>query len=67
LSARLDTTVEQIRRNYTTTVSQLRCPYHHKDAWVDIESEEFNASHIDVVACCQEFEQRVRKLLIEPV
>ena len=67
LSARLDTTVEQIRRNYATTVSLMRCPYHHKDAWVDVEGEESKAIHIEVVTCCQEFEQRVRKLLIEPV
>ena len=67
LSARLDTTAEQIRRNYTTTVSQLRCPYHHKDAWVEIAAEEADACHVDIVTCCAEFEQRVRELLIAPV
>jgi hypothetical protein len=66
LSARLDTTAEQIRRNYATTVSQLRCPYHHKNAWVEVETEESNACHVDIVTCCQEFEQRVRKLLVDP-
>jgi hypothetical protein len=66
LSARRDIAVEEIRRKYAATVSQLRCPYHHKNAWVDIVSEEANASHIDVVTCCQEFEQRVRKLLTDP-
>ena len=67
LSARLDTTAEQIKLNYATTVSQMRCPYHHKNAWVDVEGGTFDASHIDIVTCCEEFEQRVRKLLIDPV
>jgi hypothetical protein len=67
LGARVDTTVEQIRRNYTTTVSQMRCPYHHKNAWVDVEDETFDASDIDIVTCCGEFEQRVRKSLMDPV
>jgi hypothetical protein len=66
LTARLDTTAEQIKRNYTTTVSQMRCPYHHKSAWVEVEDEELNACQVDIVTCCQEFEQRVRKLLINP-
>ncbi len=65
LRARFDTTVEQIRRNYTTTVSQMRCPYHHQDAWVEIEDEEPNTFHIDIVTCCEEFEQRVRKSLLD--
>ena len=67
MSARLDTTPEQIRRNYTTTVSQMRYPYHHKNAWVDVEGEEFDTSDIDIVTCCEEFKQRVRKSLIDPV
>jgi hypothetical protein len=66
LNARFDTTVEQIRRNYTTTVSQMRCPYHHKDAWVEVEDGRFNTFHIDIVTCCEEFEQRVRKSLMDP-
>jgi len=45
----------------------MRCPYHHKNAWVDVDGVEVDPPHIDVVTCCQEFEQRVRKLLIEPV
>ena len=65
MSARFDTTVEQIRRNYTTTVSQMRCPYHHKNAWVEVEGGRFNTFHIDIVTCCEEFEQRVRKSLMD--
>ena len=67
LGAQFDTTVEQIRRNYTTTVSQMRCPYHHKDAWVAVEGGENNTFDIDIVTCCQEFEQRVRQSLMDPV
>jgi hypothetical protein len=44
----------------------MRCPYHHKNAWVEVETEEFDACHVDIVTCCQEFEQRVRKLLVDP-
>jgi hypothetical protein len=66
LNVRFDGTVEQIRWNYATTVSQMRCPYHHKNAWVDVEGETFNASHIDIVTCCEEFEQRVGKSLVDP-
>ena len=65
LNVRFDGTVEQIRWNYATTVSQMRCPYHHKDAWVEIEGGRFNTFHIDVVTCCEEFEQRVRKSLMD--
>jgi hypothetical protein len=66
LTARLDTTAERIRRNYETTVSQMRCPYHHKNAWVEVENEETDACHVDIVTCCQEFELRVRNLLVDP-
>lgn len=66
LSARLDTTAERIRQNYTTTVSLLRCPYHHKKAWVEIDGEEVDACHVDIITCCTEFELRVRKLLTDP-
>ena len=67
MGARVDTTVEQIRRNYTTTVSLMRCPHHHKDAWVAVEGGENNTFDIDIVTCCQEFEQRVRQSLMDPV
>jgi hypothetical protein len=65
LGERVDTTVEQIRRNYATTVSQMRCPYHHQDAWVEVEGGENNTFDIDIVTCCDEFEQRVRQSLME--
>ena len=65
LRSRFDTTVEQIRRNYKTTVSQMRCPHHQQDAWVEIEGDEFNTLQVDIVTCCEEFEQRVRKSLME--
>jgi len=53
LSARCETTVEQVRRNYATTVSQMRCPYHHQNAWVEVEDDEFNTFYIEVVTCCE--------------
>jgi len=43
----------------------MRCPYHHQDAWVEIEGDEFNTFQIDIVTCCEEFERRVRKSLLE--
>ena len=67
LNLQFDTTVEQIRRKYDTTVSQMRCPYHHKDAWVAVEGGENNTFDIDIVTCCQDFEQRVRQSLMDPV
>ena len=65
LNAVFDTTVEQIRRNCSTTASQMRCPYHHQNAWVEVEGDEFNTFHIDIITCCEEFEQRVRKSLMD--
>ena len=65
MGAQFDTTVEQIRRNYTSTVSQMRCPYHHKNAWVVVEGGENNTFDIDIVTCCDEFERRVRQSLME--
>ncbi len=65
LNVRFDGTVEQIKRNYATTVSQMRCPRHHKNAWVEVEGGRFNTFHIDIVTCCEEFEQRVRKSLMD--
>jgi hypothetical protein len=65
LNLRFDTTVEQIRRKYATTVCQMRCPYHHKNAWVEVEGGRFNTYHIDIVTCCEEFKQRVRKSLMD--
>jgi len=65
LRARSEPTIEQIRRNYTTTVSQMRCPYHQQDAWVEIESDEFNTFQIEIVTCCEEFERRVRQSLMD--
>lgn len=65
MNLRFDTTGEQIRRKYATTVSQMRCPYHHKNAWVEVADGRFNTFHIDIVACCDHFEQRVRKSLMD--
>jgi hypothetical protein len=45
----------------------MRCPHHHKDAWVAVEGGENNTFDIDIVTCCQEFEQRVRQSLMDPV
>jgi len=66
LSERFDTTAEQIRQNYVATVAQMRCPYHHKCASVEIEDERYNTCYIDVLACCEEFERRVRDKLMDP-
>jgi hypothetical protein len=57
--------VEQIRLDYAATVSQMRCPYHHRNAWVEVEGGRFNTFQVDIVACCAEFEQRVRKTLMD--
>ncbi len=65
MNVRVDGTVEQIRRNYATTVSQMRCPYHHKDAWVEVEGGRLNTFQIDIVTCCEEFKERVRKSLMD--
>ena len=65
LNVRFEGTVEQIRWNYATTVSQMRCPYHHKNAWVEVEGRRDNTFDIDIVTCCEEFEQRVRKSLMD--
>ena len=65
MGEQVETTVEQIRRNYAITVSQMRCPCHHKDAWVVVEGGENNAFDIDIVTCCDEFERRVRQSLME--
>jgi len=43
----------------------MRCPHHQQEAWVEIEDEEFDASQVDIIACCEEFEQRVRKSLMD--
>jgi hypothetical protein len=40
------------------------CPDHHKNAWVEVEDAENNTFYIDIVTCCEEFEQRVRKSLM---
>ena len=43
----------------------MRCPYHHKNAWVVVEGGENNTFDIDIVTCCDEFERRVRQSLME--
>ena len=63
MNARTETAAEQIRRHFATTVSQMRCPYHHKNASVEVEEERFNTFSMDVFACCEEFERRVRESL----
>ena len=62
---RFGPTAEQIRRNCAANVSQMRCPHHQQEAWVEIEDEEFDASQVDIIACCEEFEQRIRKSLMD--
>jgi hypothetical protein len=63
VSARFDTTADKIRRNFTTSVSQMRCPHHQKNARVEVEAEKFDIVHIEVFTCCEKFGERVRESL----
>jgi len=41
----------------------MRCPHHYKNARVEVEDERLNTFYMDVFACCEEFERRVRESL----
>ena len=41
----------------------MRCPHHFKDPKIEIEPEGLNLIHIEVVACCEEFENQVCEAL----
>ena len=63
LNVRVEATVEQIKRSYASTVSQMHCPYHHKNARVEIAGDTLDDLNVEVFACCEEFEKRVQDAL----
>jgi hypothetical protein len=63
LNVRVEATIEQIRQSYGDTASQMRCPFHHKNARVEIAGETLDDLNVEVFACCEEFVKRVQDAL----
>jgi hypothetical protein len=63
LNVRVEATIEEIRRSYVSTASEMRCPYHHKNARVEIAGETLDDLNIEVFACCEGFVKRVHDSL----
>jgi hypothetical protein len=63
LSGRVEVTIERIKRSYASTASQMHCPFHHKNARVEIAGETLDDLNVEVFACCEEFVKRVQNAL----
>lgn len=63
LNVRVEATVEEIRRSYAVTASQMRCPFHQKNARVEVVGETLDDLNIEVFACCETFVKRVQDAL----
>jgi hypothetical protein len=64
LSEQCDTAFDRIKHDCATTIFELRCPRHFKDATVEIEIGRPNILYIDIVTCCEEFEKQAREALL---
>ena len=60
MNVRVEATVEEIKRSYAFTASQMHCPFHHKNARVEIAGETLDDLNVEVFACCEEFVRRVQ-------
>jgi len=63
LNVQVEATVEQVKRSYALTASQMYCPFHHKNARVEIAGETLDDLSVEVFACCEEFAKRVQDAL----
>jgi hypothetical protein len=63
LSVRVEATIEEIKRDYAFTASQMFCPFHHKNARVEIAGETPDDLNVEVFACCEELVRRVQDAL----
>ena len=63
MNVQVEATVEEIARSYVVTASQMRCPFHHKNARVEVAGERLDDLNVEVFACCEEFVKRVQDAL----
>lgn len=63
LNVRVEATIEEIKRSYALTASQMYCPFHHKNARIEIAGETLDDLNVEVFACCEEFVKRVQDAL----
>ena len=63
LNVRFEATIEEVRQSYALTASQTYCPFHHKNARIDVAGETLDDLHVEVFACCEEFEKRIQDAL----
>lgn len=64
MSEQCDTALDRIKHDCATTIFEMRCPHHFKDAKVEIEIGRPNILYIDIVTCCEEFEKQVCEALL---
>lgn len=41
----------------------MYCPFHHKNARIEVAGETLDDLNVEVFACCEEFEKRVQDAL----
>ena len=63
MSAQVEVSIEQVKRSYASTASQMYCPFHHKNARIEVVGETLDDLNVEVFACCEEFEKRVQDAL----
>ena len=66
MSEQFETAIERIKRDYALTAAEMRCPYHQKNARVEVAIGRLDLLYIDIFTCCEEFERRVRRALYAP-
>ncbi len=63
LSGQVELTIERVKRSYASTASQMQCPFHQKNARVEVAGETLDDLNVEVFACCEEFVKRVQDAL----
>ncbi|MGA2139898.1 MAG: hypothetical protein ABSH14_13655 [Verrucomicrobiia bacterium] len=63
MNVQVEATVEEVKRSYALTASQMYCPFHHKNARIEVAGETLDDLSVEVFACCEEFVKRVQDAL----
>ena len=63
MNVQVEATVEEVKRSYALTASQMYCPFHHKNARIEVAGETLDDLSVEVFACCEEFVKRVHDAL----
>ena len=70
MGGQFNTEFEQVKRSFVDLASEMRCPHHFQNPTVEMDGESFDDFSVDVITCCDEFqecvEEALNKLVVQP-